>query len=1640
MAYTPIPAERDGLFTRTGKRLANIPSNLFNDLLRGTHALQPEGEPLVQVPDVYDVDAPQGVGEAIVDAGAQMAEMFPAMMVGRGIGGGFARAARLPSMLSKIVTTGAEFGAGGATVSNEQAATDTALGMGFGLAEKLPMRLRVPVAGAIGVSSGLLASKHGASPAMATGVGVANSAMAALLGPRAPRLPNKQMVDNAVAAESISAAPPTSLMAIPETKTFSLSGEVPRNYRKPKSDLPTYQLADEAQTEMNFNSAPSSVGESRLINQRELRFNGLMEMPEGSLVRDARYTEAEARRAGDVIRSRVRAPEGSLIREPRFSADEALTAADVARRPPPGSLIRQPLLSEGEAMISSRTRSTLSPEEMAIRAASRKKPLDLMEPPAPAPAAVAEPVATLQPKSKVVAKEYTEIDAEGHHHWIDLKRGFKVAGDDTTSIHGVGATAAEAKRNAKAKLSQVIEGEPIDTLQPVAPKAPRITYKTVVDESNIAEVAKKLNLTHQGFVKFKDKHLFELRIEGEGAAAGGNINPKVGATYAEIKDYVQFKHKQFAAKTPEARLKVEQAYEARRLKRESGMRAAETKQAAKAEPKSALNSKKKINPLARRDQDGYVPTADVMREAVEIVGPDEFQRLADERITNIGAASEGMQAIAVERTARKIVAARMLREGHVFDMPDNILLKEIHEEAKGVATLQQVDEGLARQVQKTANAEEVGGINTNEVGIGTLDDVAKKVENKAVGNMKMKLGGGGTMKKSNFGEAGHVAGDALLAVSRYFVPGFLGGTITYAADDDHELSSAILGAIAGGMVGHFGPQVFKAFVREHPSIATKGSLAGKIAEAGKAAAKETYDLSKATLTVDESMAAKAGVRFGTATRAEKLARYLEQKVGVYPLAARLVGKAHGEVEILSSAIDDAIVTLSRHELIENPIVKQTLNDYFSGAIDFAALKTKITDTQIQNMAALARHSANTLQKMLTRGIGNTPLGIKIKKSIGNYLTRSYKIFTDPSYNPTEAQIATAATAMSKKWGDMDERLKLIHEVIKQAKAEHALFNDGFGSRNPIMQGEALSTVLTRIKDLPPEFRAMLGEYTDPLERMAATGIKLVQGARTAQFFNHVATGRKASGLRIAYTPAVYRAEKARLQALIARGDQTAVATLQELTDYVPNSTSPTMGRLAGQHIDRRIRDQLATFESIQSIYSTPYGRVLARTANAIKYGHTVLSPLQFVRQIVSVPILGMLSRTHPGDHAKALMTLMRDPAERKRMIELGIAGGDMVGGMLRQDMQPILAKQAGRRFDLTRLGRAKKGWEEIWRTPDLVIRVATFQKKEAEFIASGMSKRAAENAAIDFTNRYTMNYAALPALVIKGRQIPFVNQYLSFGYEMMRITRNLLEDAAKGDVYAIGTLGVMATTPFLIQKLSEEKLSPNDKEDWEMVKALAPDYSRQNFKFVQRRLPNGDFQYIDYTPIVPFDFLRTLRALGKGDMDAAEASNSFFGWENTPLLNVATTLVSGRERHSGMKLNDFKDYANSIRRDIAPPIFGGTELDRWERALRMNDEGTRGVTNIRTGQTDTVGSIVQTYLTAMRPYSVRPIYLVRQAENEARERLQTSATERNRILYSNSSPENKQRAIENYNRVKFEVLAALQQKLNPAAEVRMERQ
>lgn len=1582
---TALPLEQLSLTSRFGEGLANAPASLINSMMRlGFNlGIQDKGQDRPrEVSKAYDIPEATNWKETITDIGADLIPSLIPFVGGEKLALKAADVLDASPAITRMMRVGGGFAASGLTESPEQAGIQGGIGAGMGVVENmLPRPAKVAAAGILGLVSGLEAKREGASNTQATIMGSVNALLPMITGRRAPVAALERAAEKFEPSVRPPQPPEGSLIRHPlmgEEEARNLgtlaAGGLPSDILNPRI----------APRELPPPIKPSFELEGDQLDLPFRRSNGSVDSPRAT--------------GGQAMMGFMR--EGQLIEEPIFSPSEARRAAGV--EPPPGSLIREPTYTADEIAKG----KTLSGEEALTKIATLQ-PGEIapptVAPPAPKPKLPAVRLSSvLSHENEELAKaaaeklglEYHGIQGQGTPHaYFELKvpegNGTPAAGGNVNIK--VGSTYRELKDHVAFKQEQFTakngaELQAInekwearrsqrektriarETTPPAAPKEPEPVATLQSKEPTPGTIQSIEKIGHEA----------DRQAAIKAVAAGTKpVTFVTGADKGFVKEakaeglkISRFKNKDGTITT---------AAHANNPAAVKALKDAHLSELPNAERNAAMGkalgfSDEEISAFQKR-----IEVATSQSAAADIPLPSPFENALPHGL-NVGDKAVGI-----------VDGERLTGTVHVGVEPDTVRFVEKNGTEHDLPPSRIAPLG-GKMLPSRTDIKSVGG----------LQDVEETVEGAKREGGKLSLGGGGAMKRSNFGEHGSIDPAILSIIARYAAAPAVGAAVGYAEDDQHRLGSAIAGAVIGGLAATMGAKVFRRLAEGHPEFKTPGTTAEKLSRLGAAAKDDAVEFAKA-LVGDETKAARAASRWNLLPNFDETALWIERNVKRSVAATRFMDKARGLIQDHSEIMRDSIKNLSRVEGIAQH--HEDLTRYFEGKLSHTELMSKVPEV-VSSLAASAMQARTALQKIVAEGLGAGKLSTTISDSIGSYLTTSYKIFHDAKYIPTDSQIEAAARSMSAEWGTFETKLDKLHEYLHEIKADKGLYGSGSGQMS-------LSSILARKGDLSPAFRAMLGEYDNPLERMAHTAIKLVNAAKSAEFFNEVARGVKENGLRYSYTTAEREATIATLQSTARLGHsiverEAAAAKLADLKQYTWNAEGPSSGRLSHSFMDRRMRDQLANYSRDIKASSGPLMRSIMETTNAIKYGQTVGSPLQLVRQVYQMPILGLMSKTTPLDWIKSIKTIFdkseAGQTELTRLKRLGVYGGDPVGGMLREDMKYLMDGSLDRILG-ERVSGALHKWEEAWRTPDLVIRVAAFQRAEARLAEQFGAGTKATDAAIDHMNRYTMNYGAVPPIVKYGRQLPFVNQYLSFTFEAMRITKNLIQDAAKGDVYAMGVLATVGAAPFIIQQMSESQLSEKDNKEWQQVKALGRPYERHNFRFVQERMPNGDFRYISFSPLVLHDpLLQSFRAVMSGHAGDLLDTNPFVEWNNTPLLNVVSSLVTHRNRTTGQALYGFGDYAQSIRADVAP-ILLGTDLDRLERALRPNEEGGRGVIDIRSGKVSSVEDIIQTYATSMRPYTVRPAYLLRQAQAAAIDQIKASQNHYKSVLATNASAE-----------------------------------
>lgn len=908
-------------------------------------------------------------------------------------------------------------------------------------------------------------------------------------------------------------------------------------------------------------------------------------------------------------------------------------------------------------------------------------------------------------------------------------------------------------------------------------------------------------------------------------------------------------------------------------------------------------------------------------------------------------------------------------------------------------------------------------------------------------------------------EGGFIMPELSAAMSRAGIGSLIGGVVGGLTDDKGDHTGFILGAMAGAAAGSMGPSAARSLVEALGKMKTIPPPSG---QAGKGIAQRAADLGNLAKNFRQVLVDKSGAAFrGSEKVSDRVVRYLDSRLGLLLSSEvkRSLAESKGAASVLLDRIDSSILKLS---LRFNPdeAVKTVANQFLDGKLSRDQFLQ-----QLQNAAKLnpeietyakfvvtARESVDGLQRMISEGVGDPKLRKIINESIGQYLTRTYKVFTDPKWKPNVESIEKLVDELHTKnvfKGSTREDIRtILDQYVREVKATKSFYKV---SGSPT--GEAINQrVFKERKELSSAWREFLGEITDPTERIYQTVFRLRPMAEASKYFSSL------SKVQVDGIPQVFNAGERdafrnqllqRLQSMSKDSPEAVKINqqLKELAGYQPVENLPKYGDLKGKLVSQHVWDTLATFDSITDVIDHPLLRSIAGAHTMIKLGRTVLNPLTTVRNYLTSPMFMALARvTNPNDITEAWNVMRNiDHPLHKEVISQGISGVDQIRTEFFKEFESITGgKYNFGSIDMSNLGMGKldldlaekvsrRGFRKLldfYRVPDNVVRIASYisaKRRISQKLGLDINHPDVVSKATDFTNRYTMNYDTIAPIFKAARQLPFTNLFLSYTVEMARIGKNLMEDLVRGGdgitshsrMYAAAPFAMLAVIPEMWQAASEAELSPKDKADWDKAKALMPEYSRTRYRMGIHRDPKTkQFHYYDFTPLLAGDsFNQMTRAILKGDWEALASVNPVVGWDNTPLANILISQATGKDLHTRREFrseSQVSDRFASIAKEILPPWVPsvGSEALRFQQAYSQNEAGLSGITNLKTGQRLTPADVWLPYFSGVKSGSTSLSVLQKRRQQEAKNEVANEVAYLNDVLKSDLPLDKKAKAAD----------------------------
>ena len=551
---------------------------------------------------------------------------------------------------------------------------------------------------------------------------------------------------------------------------------------------------------------------------------------------------------------------------------------------------------------------------------------------------------------------------------------------------------------------------------------------------------------------------------------------------------------------------------------------------------------------------------------------------------------------------------------------------------------------------------------------------------------------------------------------------------------------------------------------------------------------------------------------------------------------------------------------------------------------------------------------------------------KIRTNLGAYLTRSYQVFDDPKWaekvpadvrNKAKAYIRTQYKRRTGESAEAyDERLEgTIDALLYEGKAADSpiavLAQSKLGAKD--------LSILKKRKDIAPEIRALWGEYSDPRVNYARSVTKMAHLIANHQFLEQVRAEGKGVWLF----------------------DQPRTTKQGSFKKKIAAEGSAVMAPLNGLYTTPEI---VQAFEEATTEEQLPTWLQYYLQANsAVKFAKTIASPMTHVRNLIGnagfalanghtrVDLARMSARIVKAKNAPQFRDYVRSA------IEAGVLHESARAGELYDVLKDVQAAGVGAWQEKTlraKLNKALAWGAEVYQLEDDLWKLYAWENEKARYgkARPDLSEMEVARMAAEIVRNTYPTYSLVPRAIRKLRRFPLMGTFVSFPWEVMRVTGNtmrLMAQEMRSDnaaVRAIGrkrlagmSLAAVGTTAAAQASMAMMGLTGDDDDDARLF--LAP-WDRNSDLIWLGQDDEGNRQYVNVSYTDPYSYLKKpLLAFSRGeafDTALVEASlellEPFFGEE---ILAQSIIDVLRNSTDTGGRVYTPEDSWNQIVEDIA---------------------------------------------------------------------------------------------------------------------------
>ncbi len=476
---------------------------------------------------------------------------------------------------------------------------------------------------------------------------------------------------------------------------------------------------------------------------------------------------------------------------------------------------------------------------------------------------------------------------------------------------------------------------------------------------------------------------------------------------------------------------------------------------------------------------------------------------------------------------------------------------------------------------------------------------------------------------------------------------------------------------------------------------------------------------------------------------------------------------------------------------------------------------------------------------------------KIESNKGTYLNRSYQIFTDEKYRKAMTMPKGKLNRLGQKKIDNVINFLVREQEFSKKEAEEyiAKYLDDIAKNESelsfISSGSVDDSMLKEKKDLPLEFRQLLGESKDPIYNYTNTVFKLSSYLASIEYQKRLRDSLLDSKIAIEDPKQGYTQ---------LAGKSSHWEILDGL--YVPNEFKQSL-------------DDMMPLKSLSGddVMAWVFKKWISFTAFT-KVGKTLLSPTTTARNLALGGFMLNVNAGHLfftdmqatsrawniGWGTKKAHSKLRE--ENKKLIRLGVAKDGGNAGEILAVMNDM-SKSVDRMTSPSTKDKILEGAQKLYAFGDDFYKVAGFYIEKKRLIEAGVNEGDAEQISAERIRGGYPTYSYVPKGFQYLRRIPFIGTFVSFPYEVVRTTKNnalyIAEDIKEKRWKMAGyrAMGMLVANGALygISVLTRNLIGWDDDDD-DTFRNLLPEYQRDS-KLIYLGTKNGSPEFIDGTALFP---------------------------------------------------------------------------------------------------------------------------------------------------------------------------------------------